>query len=173
MERDSYLGPMDIAIEPVSPTERPDSIPGLFLIELFTLFASRKWLIAMAAGIGMLVGVVLSLVLPAEYTSTTRIMTPHETQSTATMLMNQLAGASGMIPSSVGGALGLRNPNDLYVGILGSRTIADALVKEFNLQNEYRVRDSEAARKKLADETSIRSEKSSRWKLSRPWGHSR
>lgn len=163
MERDSYLGPMDmdIAIEPVSPTERPDSIPGLFLIELFTLFASRKRLIAIAAGIGMLVGVVLSFVLPVEYTSTTRIMTPQQTQSTATMLMSQLAGASsGMIPSSVGGALGLRNPNDLYIGILGSRTIADALVKEFGLQKLYRARDSEAARKKLADETSIRSEKS-------------
>lgn len=161
MKRDSYLGPMDIAIEPVSPTERPDSIPGLFLIELFTLFASRKRLIAMATGIGMLVGVVLSLVLPVEYTSTTRIMTPQQTQSTATMLMNQLAGAgSAMIPSSVGGALGLRNPNDLYVGILGSRTIADALVKEFGLQNVYRARDLAAARKKLAGFTSIQSEKS-------------
>lgn len=155
------LGPANVLIGPEAPVEQADTIPGLFLIELLTVFASRKRLIGTVAGIGTLVGIGLSFLLPVRYTATTRIMTPQQTQSTASMLMNQLAGATaGLIPSSAGGPLGLRNPNDIYIGILGSRTIADSIVQQFGLKDEYRARDLAAARKKLADATSILAEKS-------------
>ena len=145
---------------PETSQELPHAVPGLFLIEVLTVFARRKRLIAAAAAVGILAGIVLSLLLPAEYTSTGRIMPPQQTQSTSAMLMNQLTGVSGLASNSGGALLGLRNPNEIYIGMLQSRTIADALVNEFSLKDAYRVRDSLAAREKLVHNTSIIAEKS-------------
>jgi uncharacterized protein involved in exopolysaccharide biosynthesis len=161
MTPQTYLDPADVELEPNAETENPDAIPGLFLIEVLTVFARRKQLVGAAAASGLLLGVALSLLLPVKYTATTKIMTPQQTQSTAAMMMSQLAGpASGLMSSSAGAALGLRNPNDIYIGILNSRTIADGIIQQFDLKDVYRVRDLEAARKKLADVTSIAAEKS-------------
>ena len=161
MTPQTYLDPVDVALEPNAETENPDAIPGLFLIEVLTVFARRKQVVGAAAAIGMLVGIGLSLLLPVKYTATTKIMTPQQMQSTAAMMMNQLAGSSsGIMSSSAGAALGIRNPNEVYIGILNSRTIADGIIQQFDLQDVYRVSDLEAARKKLADVTSIVAEKS-------------
>jgi capsule polysaccharide export protein KpsE/RkpR len=63
----------------------------------------------------------------------------------------------GSLASSAG--LGIKNPNDLYVGMLKTRPIADALIHRFDLQKVYRARDMTAARKRLAELTSIVSER--------------
>jgi uncharacterized protein involved in exopolysaccharide biosynthesis len=54
---------------------------------------------------------------------------------------------------------GLRNPSDLYVGILESRTIADSLILKYDLRKVYHDRDFHGARKHLARNTSIRAGK--------------
>jgi tyrosine-protein kinase Etk/Wzc len=55
----------------------------------------------------------------------------------------------------------LRNPNDVYIGLLDSRPVADAIIEQFGLPAVYRAKDMTAARRKLAAHTSITSEKSS------------
>lgn len=168
MERNSYPGSADVAIDlevPIeelgTPPEEPVAIPGLFLIEVLTVFARRKVFIAAAAAIGALVGICLSLVLPSEYTSSGRLMPPQQTPSSSAMLMNQLTGtAAGLVPSAGGGLLGLRNPSEIYIGMLNSRNIAESIVNEFRLRDVYHVRDTMAARAKLANATSIVAEKS-------------
>ena len=62
--------------------------------------------------------------------------------------------------ASASGGLGLRDPNDLYVGLLNSRPIADAIIQRFNLVAVYHSKDMTAARKKLAKFTTIEIEKS-------------
>ena len=57
------------------------------------------------------------------------------------------------------GTLGLKNPNDIYVGLLTSRPIADAIIHRFDLAKVYRAKDMTAARKKLARYTVVTSEK--------------
>lgn len=157
----TYLDPADVELEAKARIESQETIPGLFLIEVLTVFARHKKLIGAAAAIGMMLGVALSFVLPVKYTTTTKIMTPQQTQSAAAMMMNQLAGsASGLMSSSAGAALGLRNSNDLYIGILKSRTISDGIIQQFGLQDVYRARDLDSARKSLAEATSILAEKS-------------
>ncbi len=50
------------------------------------------------------------------------------------------AGAIGsycMAGSALGG---LKDPSQIYVGILGSRSVADDLIKQFDLQNVYKTR---------------------------------
>ncbi|WP_229459152.1 GNVR domain-containing protein [Massilia cavernae] len=54
---------------------------------------------------------------------------------------------------------GLKNPNDLYVGMLRSRTVADALIAQFDLMKVYDTKSPELARKTLATNTIISSGK--------------
>lgn len=128
-----------------------------FLIEL----ARRKLLIAEITGAATVIGIVLSLALPVRYTATTRILPPQQTQSTTSLFMSQIV-ASGANPlAAVAGAgLGLKNPSDLYVGMLQSQTVADALIHQFDLTRVYRSRDLTQAREKLAHNTMVTSEKS-------------
>ena len=53
----------------------------------------------------------------------------------------------------------MKNPNDIYVGLLTSRPIADALIQKFNLMTVYNARDMTQARKELADYTEVTAEK--------------
>ncbi|HZL49884.1 MAG TPA: Wzz/FepE/Etk N-terminal domain-containing protein [Terracidiphilus sp.] len=130
------------------------------LIEVLTQLAYRKWLIAKVTCTAMLIGLVLCFALPVRYTATTKIMPPQQTQSTASMLMTQLAGSgAGSLAAIAGGGLGLKNPNDLYVGMLTSRPVADAIIQKYGLANVYHSKNMTQARKKLADYTEVTSEK--------------
>ena len=102
------------------------------LIDVLTQLAYRKWLIAKVTGIAVLAGVVLALVQPVRYMATTKIMPPQQTQSTASMMMmNQLTGVGGGSLAALSGGGLLKNPNDIYVGLLTSRPIADAIIQKF------------------------------------------
>ncbi len=90
-------------------------------------------------------------------------MTPQQTQSSAAFLMSQLAlnpSVTNPLAGATGGSLSLRNPNELYLGLLASRPIADAIIEKFGLVGAYHAKDMTAARKTLADSTTVTSEKS-------------
>lgn len=130
------------------------------LIDVLTQLAVRKWLIAKITGIAALAGVILAFALPARYTALTKLMPPQQSPSTASMMMNQLANSgAGSLAAIAGGGLSLKNPNDIYVGLLNSRTVADAIIKRFNLEVVYHTKDMTEARKKLAKNTDVSSEK--------------
>ena len=143
---------------------RPDltsPVHEVTLIEILTQLALRKSLIAAVTGVAVLAGVVLAFTLPVRYAAISRIMPPQQTQSSAGMLMSQLANSGSLsVAALAGSGLGLKNPNDIYIGLLNSRPVADDIIKKFNLAAIYRSRDMTAARKKLAGFTSVASEKS-------------
>jgi uncharacterized protein involved in exopolysaccharide biosynthesis len=148
------------AIDRASLSEAPSDGDETSLIDVLTQLAYRKRLIATVTGITVLVGLILCLVLPVRYTATTRIMPPQQTQSTASMLMmNQLTGVGGGSLAALAGGGLLKNPNDIYIGLLTSRPIADAIIQKFSLAKEYHAKDMTIARKKLADYTEVTSEK--------------
>ena len=130
------------------------------LIDVLTQLAYRKWLIAKVTGIAVLAGLVFALVQPVRYTAVTKIMPPQQTQSAASMMMSQLTSAGGgSLAALAGGGLGLKSPNDIYIGLLTSRPIADAIIQKFSLAKEYHAKDMTAARKELAGNTVATSEK--------------
>ena len=164
IEHKSYTGQSTAVLEEPPRAQDALAMPAESLIGVLTQLARRKVLIGKVTGMAMVGGIVVSFLLPVRYTATTRIMTPQQSQSSAAMMMSQLsnAGAGSLIAAAAGGGgLGLKNPNDTYLGLLNSRPIADAIIKQFDLQRIYRSRDMTAARKKLAENTSITSEKSS------------
>ena len=150
-------------IDGISSQEAPSDGYEISLIDVLTRLAYRKWLIAKITGIAALAGLFLCFVLPVRYTATAKILPPQQTQSTASMLMmNQLTGtgaAGGSLAALAGAGLGLKNPNDIYVGMLNSRTIADAIILKFGLMQVYHAKDMTAARKKLVRYTEVTSDK--------------
>ena len=152
--------------EVLSPREvlsSEEPAPALSFFGALLQLARGKHLVAFVTGIATLVGIVVSLVLPVSYTATTRIMTPQQTQSSASFLMSQLSlnpTATNPLAGATGGSLSLRNPNELYLGLLASRPIADEIIEKFGLMAAYHSKDMTAARKTLADRTTVSSEKS-------------
>ncbi len=130
------------------------------LLDLLIVLAKRKRLIAaVTLGAAVLAGIV-SLLLPNRYTATTKILPPQQSQSASTMLLNQLAGGGmGPLAALAGSSLGLKNPSDIYIGILKSRSIQDALIQQFNLMSVYRDKRLSDTRKDLSGYSDIVAEK--------------
>jgi tyrosine-protein kinase Etk/Wzc len=53
------------------------------------------------------------------------------------------------------GGLGLKNPNDMYVALLTSRTVEDGMIDRFGLMQEYHAKRMSSARKALEHRTSV------------------
>src|SRR5439155_2325380 len=128
------------------------------LLELLIVLAKRKRLVLGVPFVVATAAAIISLLLPSIYTGTTRLLPPQQSASAASALLNQLGGALGGLGGLgglAGGALGVRNPNDLYVGMLKSRTVADNMISRFardTLYDEDRLSD---VRKRLEKETTI------------------
>jgi tyrosine-protein kinase Etk/Wzc len=132
---------------------------GNFL-ELATALAQRKWFILKITAATAVVGLVVALALPNRYTANTKILPPQQQQSSAAAMLSSLSGSAvGSLASAAGKDLGIKNPNDMYVGMLKSRPVADAIIRRFELQKLYGQKDMTDTRKKLADYTEIISEK--------------
>ena len=115
------------------------------LLDLAIVLAKFKKLIL---GLPVLVGALTvgaTLLMTPIFTATTAILPPQQSQSTASALLGQLGGLAGI----AGAAAGIKNPSDLYVGMLKSRTVADAMIARFDLVNYYEAELTQDARKSL------------------------
>ena len=144
------LNPTPEAI-PAQPGTWAEEPPGPGILDLLLALAERKWSILGITLAGGLITAVVAFLIPPMYTATASIMPPQQQQSTASALLGQL----GPLAAAAGGSLGIRNSADLYIGILGSRTIADHLVQAFDLRQIYDERTISDARKVLAKRSSF------------------
>src|SRR3954469_21816761 len=130
------------------------------LLDLLIVLAKRKRLILTVTAASAAVALIVSLLLPNRYTATTKILPPQQSQSASTMLLSQLAGGGmGPLAALAGPGLGLKNPNDIYLGILKSRTIEDALIAKFDLLRVYHEKRASDARKELEKASDILTQK--------------
>ena len=123
------------------------------LMELLLVVAKHNRFIIKWTGIAALLAIVVSLIMPNIYTAETVIMPPREAPSTASMMFGQLSSLGGMSPAAA--MLGMKNPSDLYVTMLKSRSIADALITRFKLKALYDAKTMKATRKELEDQSKI------------------
>jgi uncharacterized protein involved in exopolysaccharide biosynthesis len=132
----------------VPPAQDDDEIS---LLDLLIVLAKHKKMIAgVTFGVAVL-AVIVSLLLPNIYTGTAKVLPPQQSQSTAAMLLGQLGGLAGL----AGGSVGIKNPNDLYVGMLKGRTVADNIIDRFELQKLYDKDTMVETRKEFASNSSI------------------
>lgn len=121
------------------------------LLDLLIILAKRKKLVLGLPFLVALLAVGYSLTLTNIYTATTKILPPQQSQSGAAAMLAQLGGLAGF----AGGAVGIKSSNELYVGMLRSRTVADSLIQRFDLMQLYEAKYSSQVRKGLASVTNI------------------
>ena len=102
-----------------------------------TVRKRRNLIVLSSAIFTVLVVVLFSLVVKDSYEATAVILPPKQDQSVSTLL----SGPGGNL-SSFGalGALGLKNPNDVYTSLLFSRTLNTSMVNQFDLKPYYHTR---------------------------------
>jgi uncharacterized protein involved in exopolysaccharide biosynthesis len=138
-------------------TRVPDSAAPeeeISLLDLLIVVVRYRKLILKIAAYTLVIGVIVSLLLPIRYTATTSILPPQQTSSAGSALMAQLGNLSS-VASLAGGSLGLKNPNDLQVAMLKSRTVEDAMIDRFHLVELFEVKRRSDARKKLENVVDI------------------
>jgi tyrosine-protein kinase Etk/Wzc len=134
------------------------------LLALAVLLATRKRLILLSGLAAAILTAVIVLLIPQTFTATASMLPPQK-ENSASALIGQLGGLASLMGGGSGGgaasALGLKNPDDLYIGLLQSQTITDKIIDQFHLMHVYRKKKLSDARKQLAKETTIKAEKSS------------
>ena len=106
---------------------------GLSLLDVLVSMAKRWKLVVFMPVLAATIALAASFLLPNAYVGTARILPPQQPSGVAS-LIGQLGVLGGLGAS---GALGMKNPADLYVGMLQSRTVADAIISRFSLQQLY------------------------------------
>ncbi len=122
---------------------------GLYL----RVIRKRRGLILAIPAIVLVLSVVISLFLPKTYAAKASIL-----PSTAAMDPG-LSAVSSSLGSFAGSFLNVSSPMDVWVGILESDTVKDAIIMRFNLREVYGRDKIEKARKELSRRTQIEKSK--------------
>ena len=135
------------ANEPLSMEEN-----SIDLIAVFHALRREKKTIAAGSLAVLAIATMAALLLPPRYTSSTSFVPPNVggSNSMASMVSGQLSalGAGDLLGA-------VKNPGDLYAGILKSNSIADVLIKRFDLMHVYGVKKGSRAEMKLAANTDV------------------
>src|SRR6266852_2246547 len=143
-----------------SSAQDPPADDEVSLLDLLIVLAKHKRIVLGVPFVAAIAAAIISLLLPNIYTGTTKILPPQQSASAASALLNQLGGAFGGLLGAAGGAaIGVRNPNDLYVGMLKSRTVADNLISRFGLGQIYNEERLSDTRRRLERATTVTSGK--------------
>ena len=133
----------------------PSDEEEISLLDIAIVLAKHKKLILGLPLVAAILAAGITLLMPNWYTATTKILPPQQSQSSAAAMLGQLGALAG----GAGQALGIKNPNDMFVAMLKSRTVADNLIQQFALKGVYDEKLMMDARKELASNTNIASGK--------------
>jgi uncharacterized protein involved in exopolysaccharide biosynthesis len=136
--------------------EPPKDGDGIDFRALVALFASHKKFLLAVTLAGGVVALAIALLIPNTYTATALILPPAKPQS----LSSALAGLGGMA-SVLAPSLSLKDPADMYIGILKSRSVGDDLIAQFHLQQVYDEKSKENTRRELDKRSSFSAGKDS------------
>ena len=132
--------------------ENQQADDDISLLDLLIVLAKHKMLVLGLPIVVAILAAGVSFLLPFIYTGTTKILPPQQSQSSAATLLGQLGGG---LAGLAGSFAGIRSPNELYIGMLRSRTVADNLINRFDLMRIYGEEYPSRARRKLEGFTSI------------------
>src|ERR1700677_3697443 len=142
--------------------ERNEAVPDSFrteteisLLDLVYLVVKRKRFVMRFVLGSLLLAIVVSLLLPIRYEAKVVLLPPQQNSSISSMLTGQLGGALGALGALASGGLSLKNPNDMYVALLTSRTVEDGMINRFGLMREYHAKRMSGARKTLEHRSTI------------------
>lgn len=142
------------------PVATPDL--EISLTDAFSAVARRIRMIAAVTLAATGISAAVVMFLPVYYSAEAVILPPQPDQPAQSMLMGSLSGLSSLgLLGGAGGSALFRNPGELYVGLLKSRTVADVLIARFQLKGLYQRKTMVDTRKRLASRTTIETGKDS------------
>jgi len=121
------------------------------LVDILVIWFENKKIIVGTAVAAALAAAAVSMVLPPSYMASAKLLPPQQAQSSTSMLLSQLGGLAG----AAAGMGGLKNPADVYIGMLKSRTVADRLIDRFSLLKHYESTSRERTRARLESSSLI------------------
>lgn len=153
MRESSNRTEMDRDIEDQVAKLEPEVAGGreVDLIDLLLLLSQNKKVILQITIAVAVLAVIVSLLLPKMYTATATILPPQESPSTLSSMLGQFGAISGLSSRD----LGLKNPSDLFVAMLKSRSIQDQIVDSFDLRKIYGIKTIQGARTTLDGRSQI------------------
>jgi tyrosine-protein kinase Etk/Wzc len=146
--------------QPETVVDAPMSQPSeaeteVSLLDILVVLLERKRFILRFVLGAFVLAIVVSLLLPVRYEAKVVLLPPQQNSSVGSALLGQLGGMGslGSLASLAGGSLGLKNSADMYVALLTSRTVEDAMIQRFGLTKEYRQKRMSDTRKELERRT--------------------
>lgn len=121
------------------------------LVDVLIVLVKYKKLIIGSMLVAVLGAAAVSMLIPDTFRANTRLLPPQQAQSSAAALLSQLGGVAG----AMAGGAGVKNPNDIYISMLKSRTIADKVIAQFELGKVYDLQSPDETRQELAKNTTI------------------
>jgi capsule polysaccharide export protein KpsE/RkpR len=153
----SVLQPF-VELPPDDPNPREQSA----ILNCAILLWRQRVRLAKITALGGALTLVLALLVPNRYESSTRLMSPDMRGSASEALMTGLLSkAGGGLAGLSANLLGIDNTGAVFIGVLRSRSVAANLVHRFDLKKVYRDKREEDARQDLADRTDISDDRKS------------
>jgi capsule polysaccharide export protein KpsE/RkpR len=155
----------------IYPFPEPMPRPSKRVMYLQMFWERRRFLLR--SGIyALLASIPIVFLIPVRYKAKTQLMPPDGQQGLGMALMSALSSkGAGALGGMAGDLLGMKNSGALFVGVLKSRTVADRLIQEFDLQHLYDDSKIEDARDDLDDHTDISEDRKSGLLTVRVWDH--
>lgn len=152
-------------VEPTALEATSREIPAdsVNLLDLALVLVARKRFILLCSFVIAFLTAIVVFLIPVTYTATTTMLPPQREESSAMAMLSQVGGIASLAGGGGGAAsmLGLKNPDDLYIGLLESDNVMDGIIRRFDLRHIYKKKRLSDTRKKLKSNTKILAEKSS------------
>ena len=136
--------------------ETPQSETEVSLLDLLVLLVARKRFVLRFVLSTALLAIVVSFLLPVRYEAKVVLLPPAQDSSIGSALLGQMGnmGGLGALASLASGSI-LKNPADMYVSLLTSRTVEDATIQRFGLMAEYHTKLMSDTRKAFERRTTV------------------
>lgn len=120
------------------------------LIDLLLVLLKHKKMIFITCAVSFIGMCIISLFMTKIYISTARILPPQENKSSLSSALGGMSDLASLAGVSMGGSTG-----ELYVSMLKSRTISDAIIDHFNLMELYGANNRVSAYNRLKGQVKI------------------
>jgi len=121
-------------MNPENPTSREQKLASIDLLSLLALLLRKRRQLLLWTVVAALGGILLAIFWRPYYTSMAIIMPPQQQQSIASVLSSQIPQLAGA--GSLAG-VGLKNPGDMYVGIMQGQTVTDSVIVKLQLDSVF------------------------------------
>lgn len=151
---------MQMHIQQNSNFEDSARLPHILDLRIVLLAIKDSWrLIAAAGTASACLFFAASFLIHNTYRATALILPPEQSGSSLGMLSALSGGAS--LPSGALASLGIKNQIDLYVALMSTPSVEDAVIAQFNLQSLYKCAHLSQARKKFESNLLIKPDEKS------------